>query len=119
MVLAEGLSPTVILMDNQMPVMDGAAATRALRQGGFEGVIIGMTGAPSALRRRCPPPEHSADRMRMPRVACPRCPRRLAARRALTPRHSRSVRPAARRPRVWPQATRRAAPSAASLRRAG
>ncbi|KAJ1633818.1 hypothetical protein T492DRAFT_978194 [Pavlovales sp. CCMP2436] len=31
-------------MDKQMPVLTGEKATRALRAGGFEGVIIGMTG---------------------------------------------------------------------------
>ena len=52
MVLAEGLEPTVILMDNQMPSLTGAAATRALRQAGYEGEIIGMTGDPSGCVER-------------------------------------------------------------------
>jgi len=35
-----------VLMDNQMPTMSGAVATRMLRSQGFEGRIIGMTGDP-------------------------------------------------------------------------
>jgi len=35
---------SVICMDNQMPLMDGTACTRALRAAGFAGAILGMTG---------------------------------------------------------------------------
>jgi len=37
----------LILMDNQMPRVGGAEATRTLRQQGFSGQIIGMTGDPA------------------------------------------------------------------------
>ncbi|KAJ1633804.1 hypothetical protein T492DRAFT_978064, partial [Pavlovales sp. CCMP2436] len=39
-------------MDNQMPILTGEKATRALRAGGFEGVIIGMTGDPKGCSER-------------------------------------------------------------------
>jgi len=33
-----------ILMDYQMPIMDGPAAISAIRALGYEGVILGLTG---------------------------------------------------------------------------
>lgn len=44
---AQGLEPySIVIMDNQMPIMGGGDATRAIRQAGFDGTIIGMTGDP-------------------------------------------------------------------------
>ncbi|KAJ1617221.1 hypothetical protein T492DRAFT_1101500, partial [Pavlovales sp. CCMP2436] len=42
----------LVVMDNQMPVLIGTKATRALREGGFRGVIIGMTGDPKGCSER-------------------------------------------------------------------
>ena len=42
----------VILMDNMMPNMDGPTATRAMRDMGYEGLIIGMTAEESMKRCR-------------------------------------------------------------------
>ncbi len=44
----------VVLMDMQMPVLDGAAATRKLRAGGYAGVVVGLTANMMAgERERC------------------------------------------------------------------
>ncbi|KAJ1615613.1 hypothetical protein T492DRAFT_1112578, partial [Pavlovales sp. CCMP2436] len=36
----------------QMPILTGEKATRALRAGGFEGLIVGMTGDPKGCSER-------------------------------------------------------------------
>lgn len=42
----------VIVIDNQMPIMDGTQATRALREGGCTSFMIGMTGDPEHCEER-------------------------------------------------------------------
>jgi CheY-like chemotaxis protein len=46
------VSYDLIIMDNQMPVMTGEQATRALRALGYHGTIVGMTGDPTGSADR-------------------------------------------------------------------
>ncbi|KAJ1631153.1 hypothetical protein T492DRAFT_1144142 [Pavlovales sp. CCMP2436] len=52
LILEEKRKYALVLMDNQMPVLTGEIATRTLRAGGFEGVIVGMTGDPHGCFER-------------------------------------------------------------------
>ena len=45
-------TPDLILMDLQMPVMDGFEATRCLRQSGYRGKIIALSAAVMEDERR-------------------------------------------------------------------
>jgi CheY-like chemotaxis protein len=51
---AEGTPYAVVLLDLQMPVMDGYEASRALRAAGYTGPIVALTAHVGAdERRRC------------------------------------------------------------------
>mmetsp|Transcript_28726 Transcript_28726/g.65893 ORF Transcript_28726/g.65893 Transcript_28726/m.65893 type:complete len:294 (-) Transcript_28726:119-1000(-) len=52
LILEERCEYALVLMDNQMPILTGEKATRALRAGGFEGLIVGMTGDPKGCFER-------------------------------------------------------------------
>ncbi|KAJ1631172.1 hypothetical protein T492DRAFT_839432 [Pavlovales sp. CCMP2436] len=52
LILEEKREYALVLMDNQMPVLTGEKATRALRAGGFKGIIVGMTGDPKGCSER-------------------------------------------------------------------
>lgn len=45
MKLAEDIGPDLILMDIDMPVLDGYAATQQLREKGYHGLIAAVTGS--------------------------------------------------------------------------
>jgi len=48
----EGEPYTLVIMDNQMPVMGGTEAGRRMREAGFTKVIIGITGDPEGSPER-------------------------------------------------------------------
>mmetsp|Transcript_28723 Transcript_28723/g.65888 ORF Transcript_28723/g.65888 Transcript_28723/m.65888 type:complete len:301 (-) Transcript_28723:264-1166(-) len=52
LILEERCEYALVLMDNQMPILTGEKATRALRAGGFGGLIVGMTGDPKGCSER-------------------------------------------------------------------
>jgi signal transduction histidine kinase/DNA-binding response OmpR family regulator len=49
---APGAPYDLVMLDNQMPVMGGTQAARALRAAGFKGVIVGLTGDPHGCVER-------------------------------------------------------------------
>jgi len=49
---ASGHPYTLVVMDNQMPIMGGAETGAAMRQAGFTGVMIGITGDPEGSPER-------------------------------------------------------------------
>jgi len=52
LILEEKREYALVLKGIQMPVLTGKKATRTLRAGGFEGVIVGMTGDPHGCFER-------------------------------------------------------------------
>mmetsp|Transcript_12402 Transcript_12402/g.37129 ORF Transcript_12402/g.37129 Transcript_12402/m.37129 type:complete len:855 (+) Transcript_12402:45-2609(+) len=58
----EGATYDLILMDNQMPLLTGDAATRELRASGFTGKIVGMTGDPIGSQDRASFDEAGLDK---------------------------------------------------------
>lgn len=108
---ADGLPPfSLVVMDNQMPVMNGATATAALRSGGFAGFILGMTGV--RARCVCVPLRSARDMRRL--ASLPHLPRWRSARRtpwAQPIGPSLSSRGSAR---AWTRRRRACAPSSTS-----
>jgi len=64
MVTSEGSQYHAVVIDNQMPVMPGHEATRRMRAAGYQGLVIGLTGAREHLL---------ASSMARRKHACMRC----------------------------------------------